>query len=80
MNEFNTDEADELRVKGMLVTSNMPLPKERKIFTGHVNPPIPLRCCDWVAFREGNEETGPFYWGATEAEAIAELKENEEEE
>jgi len=56
-----------------------PLPKERKIITRLVRPPVPSVRFDWVAFREGNEETGPFYWGATEADALAELKEYEEE-
>jgi hypothetical protein len=65
MNEFNT--------------KDMSLPKERKIITRDERPPIPITSFDWVAFREGNEETGPFYWGATEADAIAELKEYEEE-
>jgi hypothetical protein len=61
-------------------TADMPLPKERKIITQCVRPPIPSTRFDWVAFREGDEENGPFYWGATEADALAELKEYEEEE
>lgn len=60
-------------------TADMPLPKERKIITKYIYPPIPWRSFDWVAYREGNEENGPFYWGATEADALAELKEYEEE-
>jgi hypothetical protein len=74
-------------------TADMPLPKERKIITRElcrsprepniitrlVRPPIPLVRFDWVAFREGNEESGPHYWGATEADALAELKEYEDE-
>jgi hypothetical protein len=51
---------------------------ERKIITRNERPPIPILTYDWVAFREGNEETGPFFWGTTEADAIAELKEYEE--
>lgn len=61
-------------------TADMSLPKERKIITKHEYPPIPWHSFDWVAYREGNEETGPFYWGKTEADAISELKEYEEEE
>jgi hypothetical protein len=61
-------------------TADMPLPKERKIITRYEYPPIPWRSFDWVAFREGDEETGPFYWGATEQDAITELKEYEVEE
>jgi hypothetical protein len=60
-------------------TANMPLPEERRIITKHIHPPIPWRGCDWVAFREGYEENGPFYWGMTEADAISELNEYEEE-
>lgn len=48
-----------------------------KIITTHVNPPIPIRTMDWQAHYEGEEDeqmdTGH---GATEAEAIADLKEN----
>ncbi len=63
-----------------LNTKDMPLPEERKIITRHEYPPIPWRGFDWVAFREGNEESGPHYWGRTEEEAIAELREYEAEE
>jgi hypothetical protein len=63
-----------------LNTTNMTLPKERKIITRHEYPPVPWRGWDWVAFREGDEETGPFYWGATQEDAIAELTEYEVEE
>jgi hypothetical protein len=61
-------------------TKDMLLPPERKIITQCVRPPIPSSRFDWVAFREGDEERGPFYWGATEADALAELKEYEVEE
>jgi hypothetical protein len=60
-------------------TADMRLPKERKIITRHEYPPSPFRNFDWVAYREGDEETGPFWWGRTEADAIAELKEYEAE-
>lgn len=45
-----------------------------KIITENINPPIPIRSCDWCAYEEGNEENGPFGWGKTEAGAIADLK------
>jgi hypothetical protein len=60
-----------------LNTANMTLPKERKIITRHEYPPVPWRGWDWVAFREGDEESGPFYWGATQEDAINELREFE---
>jgi hypothetical protein len=47
-----------------------------KIVTGYVYPPIPVRSFDWSAIDEDtydpdiNTMTG---WGATEAEAIADL-------
>ena len=50
-----------------------------KIVTGYVCPPIPWRAYDWAAYRDGEEESGPYGYGATEAEAIANLKEIEEE-
>jgi len=47
---------------------------ERKIVTSHVYPPIPIRQWDWCAFLDGQEEDGPYGWGRTEEEAIAELE------
>lgn len=47
-----------------------------KIITTHVCPPIPVRSFDWCAYLDGREEDGPKGWGATEAEAIADLREN----
>ena len=47
----------------------------KKIITNHVYPPIPIRTSDWSAHEDGTEETGPYGWGATEAEAVAELEE-----
>lgn len=46
-----------------------------KIKTSHVHPPIPVRHFDWLAFIDGQEEEGPYGWGATESEAIADLQE-----
>lgn len=45
-----------------------------KIKTTYVNPPVPSRSFDWVAFIDGREEDGPHGWGKTEQEAIADLK------
>lgn len=45
------------------------------IKTDFVYPPIPIRTCDWLAYVDGNEETD-FAYGATEAEAIANLRES----
>lgn len=52
--------------------------RERKIVTENIYPPIPIRTMDWCAYYDGDEESGPRGWGATEAEAINELKENNE--
>jgi len=43
--------------------------------TTYVHPPIPIRTSDWCACVEGDEEDGPYGWGATEDEAIEDLKE-----
>lgn len=49
-----------------------------EIITTHAYPPIPIRTCDWMAWREGNEEYGPFGLGATEQAAIDDLRSQEE--
>ena len=46
----------------------------RTIRTTYVHPPIPIRTSDWCACEGGQEEHGPFGWGATEAEAIKDLE------
>lgn len=46
---------------------------ETRIITDYVHPPVPIRHMDWVAYRDGNEETGPCGRGRTEAEAIEDL-------
>lgn len=46
----------------------------RKIITSYVCPPIPVRNFDWCAYEDGREEEGNYGWGTTEAEAIADLK------
>lgn len=48
-----------------------------KIVTVNVYPPIPIRRFDWCAHYDGREEW-PSGWGATEAEAIADLTDNYE--
>lgn len=48
----------------------------RKIVTDYINPPIPVRGCDWCAFYDGTEETGEYGYGATEREAVADLVAN----
>jgi hypothetical protein len=52
----------------------------RVIRISHVYPPIPCRDFDWCAFRDGEEEGGNYGWGSTEAIAIVNLLELEEEE
>jgi hypothetical protein len=54
-------------------------PPELRIVTKNVYPPIPNRCFDWCAYRDGDEESSTRYgWGPTEAEAVADLKQLEE--
>ena len=50
-----------------------PLAALPPIVTSHIFPPIPRRDFDWRAYREGREEGGPYGYGKTEAEAIADL-------
>jgi hypothetical protein len=47
-----------------------------KIITHYVNPPIPIRSYDWIAYLDGDEE-GLEGWGETEAEAVAGLLEQQ---
>ncbi len=51
----------------------------RKIITSYIFPPIPYRGNDWVAYYDGDEEEGQRGWGATEKEAIDDLKSWDEE-
>lgn len=45
------------------------------IVTIHINPPYSVRAFDWLAhYDDQTHETRPFGMGATEAEAIQELK------
>ena len=59
-------------------------PAARKIITTFVYPPIPVRSFDWQAHYEDDEPDDSGHMktgeGATEAEAIADLVENDEDE
>jgi len=46
---------------------------ERGVRTENLAPPIPLRRYDWVAYFDGQEESGPKGFGSTEQQAITEL-------
>lgn len=46
------------------------------IITSHDMPPVPTRNMDWCAYLDGQEEDGPYGYGPTELEAIAELVDN----
>lgn len=50
-----------------------------KIVTSFVHPPIPIRNCDWCAYRDGEEERGNYGYGITEREAVQDLIALEEE-
>lgn len=47
--------------------------RQSRIRTSFVNPPIPDRSHDWQAWIDGDEERGPYGFGHTEEEAIADL-------
>lgn len=51
---------------------------ENQIITDYRMAPIPIRNFDWTATFEDYEPGDPIGEGATEAEAIAALKENAE--
>jgi hypothetical protein len=53
--------------------------KYGKIITQHVFPPMPVRTLDWLAYQYGYED-GLKGWGETEEEAIADLKQQIDEE
>jgi hypothetical protein len=48
----------------------------RTIITSQINPPIPVRQFDWCAFYDGEEEAGNYGYGATQAEAIQDFRDN----
>ena len=45
------------------------------IVTDYINPPIPVRDHDWVAYYDGEEESLMYGYGRTEEDAIKDLKE-----
>lgn len=45
------------------------------MITSYVCPPIPWRGADWCAYLDGDEECGPYGFGATEADAVLDLEE-----
>lgn len=49
------------------------------IITRFINPPVPSRIFDWVAYRDGDEEEGLQGFGASEEAAKRELIAMEEE-
>lgn len=51
-----------------------------KIITNHVYPPIPHRCFDWTAVTDDYEGGAPIGYGATETDAIADLRDQMEDE
>ena len=46
----------------------------KKIITDYVYPPIAIRCFDWCAFYDGEEENKNYGWGRTEQEAVNQLR------
>ena len=48
------------------------MPKNEDIITEFVNPPIPNRSHDWIAYQDGAED-GITGHGATEQEALDDL-------
>jgi hypothetical protein len=48
----------------------------RTIKTDFIFPPIPPRQYDWVAYFDGDEESGPRGYGETEKEAVDDLVNN----
>ena len=45
------------------------------IHTKFIQPPIPQRQFDWMAWHDGQEELGEYGYGKTEDEAVADLVE-----
>lgn len=44
-----------------------------KVMTAFVNPPIPIRTSDWIAWFDAYGEDGPREYGRTEAQAVERL-------
>jgi hypothetical protein len=71
------DEAERIQTVIASALANVPRNCNR-IITSHIYPPIPIREFDWIAYRDGSEESGPFGHGPTEALAVQDLIVNEE--
>ena len=54
------------------------LKRKYKLTTSWVFPPIPIRTCDWVAYRDAEDRRQG--WGSTEAGAIQDWIDNYSEE
>ena len=65
---------------GLEIMVTLMPPFKRKILTEYWAKPIPMRQYDWAAWYDGKEESGPYGYGRTEAEAIADLKQWEDDE
>ena len=55
------------------IAADMRATTKKKIVTHNICPPIPTRGHDWCAYFDGEEELGDYGYGATEAEAVADL-------
>ena len=53
--------------------------EKSRIVTHFIYPPIPNRNFDWCAYRDGEEEAGNYGSGPTEAAAVQDLLDREEE-
>lgn len=51
---------------------------QHRIKTQNIQPPIPIRSFDWVAWLDGHEEDGPYGYGPTQDDALADLHMNME--
>lgn len=75
---MNSDDLMELG-RACMAPLNPPHHKGTRIITEFVYPPIPLRQFDYSATLDGydgsEDSHEPIGWGATEAEAIADLRE-----
>ena len=49
-----------------------------RIIVERVNPPIPIRSFDWVAYLDGYEPGSPQGYGSTAEEAVSDLSERME--
>ena len=52
----------------------------RRVIARRIDPPIPSYCFDWEATEDVYDEGGLIGYGSTEAGAIADLKDQMEEE